>query len=414
MDRADIDEPTRALLTPVAALISHAVALLPPCPPLRIRVGDVPGFYRLEGRSLILSEHLVTAKVHHPEEPVRAMPPLDRWRRAAGSVLESVALLGMSKQLRRSPGRDWRWQGAAIDLVDQACPELELAQPDVAEAIRLGDPGRHPRTGVVVFRAWRHQGVPMAERRKYLLEGGVVSAKEWAEIGLWVMSGLGAGAALPVLVPSVSAVDVPAGLTPWSWRRLSVPPHVRGGYVAGTGDVLIAQPWAKGGEALKTLAACTAQLGEALPESGGPLGQWEIASAQGFGQVMGARGVQFDFKSSGVLQLTLADAFVGPLAALAMAEEMGTSGVANGSWRVAGRLQLGFAGIASHGLTVHGRGGDGFMMPSRGFGLGEWLTALEEAPWAWQVNGDRLVMRGRMMGGAVEVRLKRVVLSPAA
>jgi hypothetical protein len=105
--------------------------------------------------------------------------------------------------------------------------------------------------------------------------------------------------------------------------------------------------------------------------------------------------------------VVLADSFVGPLAAIAMAEEVGTSGVADGRWRVEGRYLLGFSGIVPQGLTMHSRGGDGFMVPTGGFGLAEWLKALEDGPWAWQGAQDRLVMRGRMMGGAVEVRLKR-------
>jgi hypothetical protein len=47
-------------------------------------------------------------------------------------------------------------------------------------------------------------------------------------------------------------------------------------------------------------------------------------------------------------------------------------------------------------------------VPARGFGLGEWLHALADAPWGWvNAPADRLVLRGQMLGGEVEVRLRR-------
>ena len=45
-------------------------------------------------------------------------------------------------------------------------------------------------------------------------------------------------------------------------------------------------------------------------------------------------------------------------------------------------------------------------MPAGGFGLATWLQALEEGPWAWKQMPERLVLRGTMRGGAVEVRLR--------
>ena len=46
-------------------------------------------------------------------------------------------------------------------------------------------------------------------------------------------------------------------------------------------------------------------------------------------------------------------------------------------------------------------------MPAGGFGLEPWLKALGEELWAWKVHDDRLVLRGAMRGGMVEVRLRR-------
>jgi hypothetical protein len=47
------------------------------------------------------------------------------------------------------------------------------------------------------------------------------------------------------------------------------------------------------------------------------------------------------------------------------------------------------------------------MMPGKGFGIGEWLFALEEGLWAWRAVDDRLFLRGQMMGGPVEIRFRR-------
>ena len=186
-----------------------------------------------------------------------------------------------------------------------------------------------------------------------------------------------------------------------------MPAHDRGGFVKVDGDGVVDDPWGEAGKELRTLAAAASTPCRLSPEPGGPEGGWEVASAEGFGQVLGVRGIRFDFHVDGRVGIVLADAFVGPLAAVAMAEEIGTSGSVSGRWKVAGRHLLRFEGIRTQALTLHGRR-DRFMMPAKGFGLGEWLKALDEDVWAWQlVQQDRMVMRGRMLGGEVEVRLRR-------
>ena len=93
---------------------------------------------------------------------------------------------------------------------------------------------------------------------------------------------------------------------------------------------------------------------------------------------------------------------------MSVAGEVGTSGVADGRWGVAGPHLLAFRDIVPVGLTMHSRGArDRFMMPAQGFGLGEWLGAMCTSPWGWIEEGDRLFLRGRMMGGPVEVRFRR-------
>lgn len=401
------DDPTARLLAPVRELVDRALVAIGSRDPVRVRTADIEGVYRLQGDELLLSTGLLGPAVHHPLEPDGPVPPIDRWRRAAASVLEAAALLRLAHVTRQEVGSDWRWVGAAIYATDRAAPELAIAEPDLALAIATGDPGRFPRAGVAVFRAWQAMGREPLDQVRYLLTGGVLSSAEWLEIGRWVGSAAGAASALSVVVERPADSDIPCEVPPWSWRPLRVPAHPRGGFVKVEGEGAVGEPWAAGGHELRTLAAAAATTCRFAPMAGGPVGSWDVASAEGFGQVMGARGIRYDFHADGRVDVVLADAFVGPLAAVAMADNLGTSGVAEGRWRVAGPYSLAFYDLQTQSMTLHSRTRDRFVMPARGFGLAEWLKALVEQPWVWQVNGDRMVLRGRMMGGEVEVRLKR-------
>lgn len=405
-DRVLPDDRAEVLLAPVADVIRAGLDRLPPVPPLEVELGPVAGQARLDGGRLVLSDRFEGPGLVHPDEAMGPMPPLDRWRRAAATVLESVALLALARQLGRPPERDWRWIGAAAHMADTAAPELGLALPDLALAIRTGSPGRHPRAGVAVMQAWAAFGDDPGRRIRQLLAGGVISEPEWLAVGRWVLSPEGAAARLPVPVSRPAPLTLPAELDAWSFLPVALDPHPRGGHLALDGPGAVADPWVPGGAAHRTLVGATAGLCRVTGEPGGPVGEWEVASAQGFGQVLGARGITFRFAASGALEIVLADAFVGPLAALPMAEQVGTSGLVQGRWRVAGAHRLGFEGIGAAGLTLHGRSRDRFMVPARGFGLAEWLEALSGEVWAWEQTADRLVMRGPMMGATVEVRLR--------
>jgi hypothetical protein len=234
---------------------------------------------------------------------------------------------------------------------------------------------------------------------------GVV-AEEWLELGRWVLDPSGAGAALATPVVRRAERDVPLALGPWTWQPLCVPAHPRGGVVEVEGPGAVAQPWAEAGRPLRTLAGCLGAPCTLRPGVGGPVGRWSVRSAQGFGQVYGARGVAFLFKANGRLEIQMADAFVGPAQAAAMAERMGTSGTATGTWRVAGPHQLRFGPLDAQAVTMHGHE-RGFVLPASGFGMGALLQALQEDVWTWALDGDRLVLQGHMMGGGVDVRLVR-------
>ncbi len=404
-----LDAEASALLEPVQDVLKKATRLLPGGAPVAVRVGSLGRPY-LVGTShtpeVVLDRSLLGPELHVPWEPCTELPPLDRWRRALACVLEGCALVELARRSEAIPDLDdWRWVGAAIYAADMVAPDVHLALPDLAVALSSGDLGAHPRAGVVAYLAWRQAGVDPITQAQYLIEGGVVSGQEWLKLGGWVFDTRGPMSRLPQPVTPVAPVDIPATLPPWSWRMLRVPAHRRGGFVEVDGPGAVHSPWAPAAEPLRTLAGSPEGSSRLTPSPGGPVGAWEVASAEAFGQIVGARGIRFDVRSDGRLELTLADAFVGPLAAVAMADELGTSGVTEGSWAVAGPHRLAFAGLERALLTMHGRR-QGFALPSGGFGLEPWLKALCEEPWAWKAQGDRLVLRGTMRGGAVEVRLR--------
>jgi hypothetical protein len=366
------------------------------------------GYYAFaEDGALLLSAALAGPELYHPLESHGPIPPLDRWRRAAASVLEGAALLELARRTGSEPAlSDWRWVGAAIYAADTVAPSLALSLPDLALAIQTGDLGANPRAGVAAYQAWRQSGTDPVHQAQYLIDGGIVSAAEWIKLGGWVLDPTGAASRLPLPIQAVSRRAVPTMMPPWSWGPVRVAAHPRGYAVVVDGPGALRDPWAAGGRDHDTLAGGTESASFLELEPGGPVGTWEVASAEAFGQIVGARGIQFTFHVDGRLTLLLTDAFVGPLAAVAMADELGASGVTDGRWAVAGPHMLSFANLKSEALPLMGRGPWRFANAATSFGLPQWISALEEGPWAWRIMPDRLVLRGSMRGGTVEVRLR--------
>lgn len=402
MDALHLDPQAKSLLAPVSSLLDQALARLPSVA-LHVEMGVCDGTHTIEPGRLVLSDALLGG-VSHPDEPAGPVPPLDRWRRAAGAVLEAAATTGLCQAWGLAPSDVWWWRGLAVHLADRAAPDLALADPDLACAVAEGQPGAHPRSGVAVARAWEARGLDPTAEARALAEGKGMSASGWVALGEWVMGPSGPRARLPVDVGLPTEIDIPATVEPWSWVRLHVPAHPRGGRVRVRGPGAVADAWARGGRALRTLAGATHEACTLEPLSGGPVGRWEVASAEGYGQVMGARGITYVFHADGRLEIVMADAAVGPLAMLEMAVSYGTSGVVRGRWRVAGVRQMWFSDIDTTGLTMHGRQQE-FAMPAQGFGMNQWLGALHEHPWSWARAGERLTLQGTLMGGQVEVRL---------
>ena len=155
----------------------------------------------------------------------------------------------------------------------------------------------------------------------------------------------------------------------------------------------------------RTLVAVTTDATRPLLGPGAPTGRWDLASAGGFGQVFGGRGVQYGFAEDGSLEVILADSFVGPVASIETSKTVGTSGMVTGRWEVAGPRSIQLRGLDPSMLTLHGRQGDSFAVPAQGFGPAQWLRAMCAEPWAWRLEGDRLFLSGRVFGTGIEVRL---------
>ncbi len=411
------DDRAARLLQPVRAQLDRAAALLPDAPPLAVTVGTIadPGrFWSLDlptsSDGLVVLSDLLESGIHHPLDADRPFG-LDRWRRAAGAVLEAASTRELVRRTGKRPGPEWWWVGGAIHAADAVAPEFGLALPDLALAVATGSPGLRPRAGIAVMRAWQRAGIDPIRQVAYLLEGGVISPAEWAKLGQWVLGREGLAATLAAPVERATEAELGADgllVAPWTWQPFRRPDDGRGAFLEVKGEGIVDPAWASAGQDLHAVASAAGSPVRITAGVGAPVGDWEVASAEGFGQVVGARGIRFSFRRDGRLEVVLADAFVGPLAALAMAEEVGTSGLCAGTWKVAGQRWLRFDGIDARSLTLHGRSRGGFLVPARGFGLAEWLGSLSEAPWAWQEGPtDRLVMRGRMRGTDVEVRLRK-------
>lgn len=409
--RVDLDPHSAELLQPLDALLGGALRALPPGPAVPVRVGEVPGFSALDGGGIVLSEGLLGPEVHHPDEPEGPVR-LDRWRRAACAVLEGVALLHVAGEAGVEPDRsDWRQRGLALYLADAACPDLQLAVPALLRAASGGCPGDDPETGVAAYRALDARGDdpvdddPVATGLRWI-RGDGPDAATWLALGRWVM-GAGLAGALGLPVDVVDAVDIPVELRPWSWARLHVPAHPRGGIVERVGDAVVEQDWATGGEELRTLGGALGGGGELRPTTGGPVGTWENVSAEGFGQVFGVRGITWVIRADGRLELVLADAFAGPVAALDMAEQVGTSGLVPGRWQIAGRDTIRISGLSTAGLSMHGReGAESYAVPAGSMGVGQALLGLQGQPLRWRRRGEELWITGPMFGGRVEMRFR--------
>ncbi|MCB9742776.1 MAG: hypothetical protein H6741_11940 [Alphaproteobacteria bacterium] len=399
--RLHFSAEVEALLAPTRVVLDAAAPRLPEGPELEVVLGEVEGFARREAGTLTLSRALAGPALHHPAE-AGPHPPVDRWRRALGCVLEGLADASLEAALGAPPAPAWLRAGAAIALADRAAPELQLAAPDLALALSSGDLGQHPRAGVAPVLLLLRESPDLLTLLRDLAEAPL-SPERWLALGAQAFhpdSPL--LARLPFSPARPPARATPGALPPWSWTPLRLE-HPRGGALALQGPGAVDRPWVLGGSPERALAAaCGAPLTLELGP-GAPVGRWALGSVSGLGPVMGARGVELELRADGRLELVLADSFVGPAEALAIAERYGTSGTAMGRWRISAPARLRMQDIVTLGLTMHST--DGMVVPADATSQG-WIQQLQSTDFSWARRAEQLILRGRMMGQDVELRLR--------
>jgi hypothetical protein len=404
-----VDPAARDLIAPLLGAIDQALAGLGSGIDLEVGIGDAPLFGTLtvdDRVRLTLSDGLLGEGVHHPAEQDQPLG-LDRWRRALCGVLEAIALGRIVREAGRPIAvNDWRARGLALFLADRAAPSLGLAAPTLIQAARRGDVATEPREGVVVCEALVARG---EDPERVVM--GWLREDRWPDEPTFVAVArfaLGSGIAGRISVPfeAAPAVDIPCDLPPWSFRRLAVPAHPRGGLVAVEGSAWVERPWAVGGQELRCLAVAREGGGRLTPQIAGPIGRWDCVSARGFGQVFGVRGMTWHFGADGRVELVLADAYAGSLDAVAAGEAVGTSGIVPGRWSIAGPHAVQVARLDTSSLALHGRGDQPFSVPAAGLGIGQVIAAMQEASWTFEVRDGDLYLRGPLMGGTVELRMR--------
>ena len=403
----DLDAQATRLLGSLREVVAQALLKIGVAP-VPVVMGEEQGFYRLERGRVVLSRQLLDPAGFHPLEQVEWLPPLDRARRAAASIVEGASLHALSQHVGLTPRDDWAWRGWAVYQADRALEGWGLAEPEVVRAMISGDLGTHPRSGVVVCQAWAAEGEDVPRRIIDLIANDVhPSSEEWLRLGAWVYDlERGPHKHLPVVLPRRAAIAPPQGLMPWSWYRVQVGPDVRGGEVLVEGKGAVSNPWCVAGESHETVLGHTQGEGRLTMGSGAPLGDWSMASVRGLGEVMGARGVKLSFSATGRFVVTLEDGFVGPLAGLPVQAHEGVSGIVEGRWGVSGARHLAFSGMNLED-ALSTRDPRARARPGQGLRLSGLLEALQRGGWAWMCRGDRLFLQGTLEEQTLEIRLNR-------
>ncbi|MEL6342206.1 MAG: hypothetical protein AAFV53_03685 [Myxococcota bacterium] len=356
-------------------------------PPTRLTAGDAGGpALTLTAQGIALHPDLLGPDVYAtPDRSWMAQAPkdlvplaLDRWRRAAGLILEGLLLRQLARTLDCAPEdlpRRWWTIGWAAEQVDRLDPELGWIWPDAADLLYHPQQSlaAHPRRAAWLFR-WFHQTdrpLPISVPEP----APTIAAADWAAFGAWCRDpthGPAAAAPLP-------RTHAPPASTPLRHTAPAMSHHPVL-VVAGPAGLRIDSP---------QLAAPATVLGNrrALVVLGvqeeGPLhlhtqpaqlvGKWKMASGEYNGRVGAARGVELRLSRDGQVDIILANAFVGTLRgeALKLAQKFGASGFGGGQWVVTdlepeyGRGELTFNELTVDHLTIHPRRGLKFALPGQ-------------------------------------------------
>lgn len=410
----------QALATPLRAVLEPALARLDLRPrTLPEILPGWPGGPRLSPVGLHLDPALLGPGLRHPddEEWAEAQPhlaglALDRWRRAAGLVLEGIALAALEEEVGAPLPLAWWTLGPAAEAVDRAAPALGWLWPEAADLLARPEEGlaAAPRRAAWLVRWFRESGRPWA-----LGERPALDAATWSDFGRWLEDPVhGPAGRAPLPLPRGSARPTGAApLAPLSHHRLR-----RAAGAAG-----LALRWPGGGRDLAADEVVELLVGSveggllALDEQSVlPTGTWRLSGGSVGERPGAARGIELTLHADGRIDLVFADAFAGPATAylLDLGRQLGVSGTGQGRYRVVsahgpGRGALVFDALEPGLLSVHPRFSGRFVLPAEAVlgPVSRALQVMKEVPWAFQVEGEELRLSAEVKGMATVLRLLR-------
>ena len=404
------------LFRPVMPVLRGAIPRLNATEIPRFEAGPPEGpWARLSGDSVLLRGDLTEAGMRTPTDQAwaEAAPDgleglaLDRWRRAAGAVLEGVALW-------RDRDLDLAWAEArAVEAADSAEPGLGLLWPELLDLRLRPELGlaARPRQGAWLLRWLRRQGRTVDQLQDVDL----------AHFFAWLRdpeAGPSGDSPLP-LPQSEARSRSDWEHAPWSATVLRIEAGAAGTRAVAEGGALSEELSLAAGEVRDSVFASRTGGAAALRTPAlGPVGTWTLSTGVVQERVGAARGVELSLREDGRLEIVMADAFMGlpttPM--LELAETVGVSGWASGKWRVIevnpqvpGEGLLRLDRVSSRGLTVHPRPGRSNPVPASALlePAERMLAALVGAQLRWRWSGENLSLTGPIAGIGVELRFRR-------
>lgn len=413
------DEPAwQALAAPLRPVLEPALAALALRPSaLPAILPGTSGGPRLSPAGLHLDPALLGPGAWHPDDqdwarahPALAPLALDRWRRAAGLVLEGLALRALDELVGAPLPLSWWTLGPAAEAVDRADPALGWLWPELAMLLARPEVGlaQAPRRAAWLVRWFRHVGRPWV-----LGERPALTDADWADFGAWLddlSRGPAAGCPVPLSRGDARALPAEPG-APLSFQRLRL--------VAGAAGAWVRAPGLEQGLAgqqqvelrVGSLAGGPPPV-QVLPLL--PAGTWRLVGGTAGERPGAARGIELCLRPDGELDMVFADAFAGPPTPylLSLGKQLGVSGTGRGRYRVVGaegpgRGTLIFDALQPDLLSVHPRFSGRFSLPAEAV-LGPVHKALEAmvgVPWLFQHQGDTLLLSAEVWGMATVLRL---------
>lgn len=417
----------RELFGPVEALVRDALTRLElvPARSVDFGVGEGPAWVVLDAGGPRLCAGLLAGGMRAEADEAWALAagedlaPLapDRWRRAAGALLEGLALVALAERWPDGEPMAWWRVARAVEAVDRAAPQLGGLWMEAVDLRSAAEQSlvASPRRAAWLAR-WLHgRGAPTSEED----DPPRLCDADIAAFGAWVRDAhVGPSTLAPLPLPLTQA-DGPElwEASPWSLRAVSRRSGPAGLALGVEGAAVVGPAAVADGQELAAVLGSAAGGPVALSwRPGGPLGSWELATGNVGDRLGAARGVVLELKADGRLEIRLADAFMGlPTAPmLELAETVGVSGWASGRWRVieggagtsAGELKI--ESVTPRGLTLHPRGGHAFAVPAASvIGPAERiLVGLAGSRLRWSLHGEALTLTGPISGLPVELRFR--------